>query len=84
MLFMEKDHAANPPSTWLVVKAAPRLWNLTTKDGGVIESRTTKKDAESLTQSGWLVSLYEKEGRWFAGESIPGWKPYVRPSEANR
>jgi hypothetical protein len=24
------------------------------------------------------VDLYEKEGRWFRGEPVSGWKPYQR------
>jgi hypothetical protein len=71
-----EEHAANPPSSWQVVKAGPRLWHLTTRDGGVLKSEQTKTAAEAERESGFYVNLYEKERRWYAGEPVPGWKPY--------
>lgn len=75
-------HAANPPSTWRVVKAGPRLWNLVDQNDDVISSHRTKREAEEDKVSGPAVSLYEKEGRWYRGETVVGWKPYV-PKPAN-
>ena len=69
-------HAANPPSTWAVTKVREKLWHLTTKDGAVIVSATTKKDAEAMKTGGFHALLYANETRWYAGETIPGWKPY--------
>lgn len=80
MLFPAEAHADNPPESWQVVKAADRIWHLTTKDGGVLDSVKTKREAEALKVSGPYVSLYEKEGKWFAGEPVPGWKPYKKAS----
>lgn len=72
-----KEHNDNPPSTWIVAKAADRCWQLRDANGGVLERRPTKKAAEELKITGHLVDLYNKEGRWFAGEQVDNWKPYV-------
>lgn len=75
-------HAANPPETWEVSKAAERLWYLAPADAaGVLDSFTTKTAAEAAKVSGWLVDLYEKEGRWYAGETVAGWRPYAEVAE---
>ncbi len=79
-LFREEEHAENPPTTWQVVKRAPRIWNLTTKDGRALSTFPRKKDAEMAKTIGWWVDLYEKERRWYAGEQIAGWKPNPRRS----
>jgi len=73
-----EEHAANPPSSWKVVKAGPRLWHLTTKAGSVLTSMGTQRAAESGREEGFFANLYEKEGRWFRGEPVSGWKPYQR------
>lgn len=78
MFTTPEDHAANPPESWEVVKAAPRVWRLLIA-GDVAQTFTTRREAEEATQSGRLVETYRKEGRWFAGEQIPGWKPYRPP-----
>lgn len=70
-------HAANPPESWRVVKVAPRRWDLQAADGDVIDSFTTKRDAEEHKTGGRWAQLYADEGRWFAGESVRGWKPYT-------
>lgn len=69
--------ASNPPETWEVVKVAERLWRLTTADGAVLDSFTRKSDAEAAKTEGWLLNLYLDEARWYAGESVRGWKPYA-------
>jgi hypothetical protein len=74
-LFRAEDHAANPPSTWLVVKAAPKCWRLTTKTGGVLGTYPTKGAAEKDRVSGFYVNLYEDERRWYAGQNARGWGP---------
>lgn len=72
-----EEHAANPPSTWVVKKAAPRLWHLCTKEGIVLSyGHATKKEADSLMTSGFYVNLYNDETRWYAGESVRNWIPY--------
>jgi hypothetical protein len=69
-------HAANSPSTWTVTKAADRVWNVSTADGVVLDSTTTKKAAEALKTSGHLVRMYEQEGAWYAGKTPAGWKTW--------
>lgn len=77
MLFAQKDHADNAPETWKVVHIkAGRRYELQTKDGVALVSHPTKKACEADKVAGFFVNLYEKEGKWFAGERIAGWKPY--------
>lgn len=73
-LFMKEDHAANPPETWQVRKVAERRWELFVPIYG-LETFPTKKAAEAAKVSGFLVNLYEKERRYYAGQDVPGWKP---------
>lgn len=75
-----QEHAANPPSTWQVVKVATGSWSLRTRDGAELDRQSTKKAAEALKVTGFYVTLYDKEGRWYKGEAIPNWRPYV-PAE---
>jgi hypothetical protein len=72
-----EEHDADPPEGWTVRKAGERLWQLCDKDGGVLQSTKTKKEAEALKTSGFFFNLYHDEGRWFRGEAIHGWKPYA-------
>jgi len=74
-LFKAAEHADNPPSTWRVVKSGAR-WALVTRGGGVLGTFGRKRDAVEGLTCGPLVNLYEKESRWYAGESVPGWKAY--------
>jgi hypothetical protein len=74
-----KDHNEDPPQGWTVKKATDKRWQLQSKTGGVIDTFTTKKDAEAAKTSGFAFNLYEKEGHWFKGETVPGWKPYEGP-----
>jgi hypothetical protein len=78
-----EKHAANPPATWQVVKVVERRWDLKA-DGGVIDSFTTKREAEEHKTTGRWVRLYEDEGRWYAGESVRGWRPYKPPVTASK
>lgn len=74
-----EEHAANPPSTWKVVKArTTRLWHVQTANGATIESATTKREAEERTRTGSYVKLYDDTTRWYAGESVRGWKPWTQ------
>lgn len=78
MLFSGPEaHAANPPDSWVVVKVVDRCWHLRTKDGGVLETRTTRRAAEECRTSGFVAELYEKERRWFAGENVHPWRPWA-------
>ena len=72
------EHAANPPSTWRVVKHGNK-WALRTASGDTIGYYETKKAAEEDKRSGPYVRLYNDETRWYAGEPVPGWKPYGSP-----
>jgi hypothetical protein len=80
MLFSPTEHAANPPSTWQVVKVGPRQWRVYPRqyslDDGAIEYCKTKREAEAVKLRGRAVDLYEKEGRWYAGLPVAGWKPF--------
>ncbi len=71
-----EEHAANPPDSWVVVKVGSRLWRLTDSSGTVFETTTTRRAAEALRSSGFYFNLWHDERRWYAGESIRGWKPY--------
>lgn len=71
-----EEHAANPPSTWQVVKQGDRRWSLQTQGGDELQAFTTKEMAERHKSSGFYFDLYERESRWYAGGGIPGWKPY--------
>ena len=70
-------HEADPPSAWVVVKVADRCWHLDSSLGGTFGYYTRKRDAEADKVSGFYVSLYETEGRWFAGQTPPGYRPYA-------
>lgn len=77
MLFHPTVHADNPPETWVVVKVADRCWHLRTKDDVTLQyACKTKREAEALKTSGFYVNLYEKERRWYAGETVDAWKPF--------
>jgi hypothetical protein len=59
-----EEHAANPPSTWQVVKAGDRVWQLRSKEGVVFETFKTRKAAVEAKTDSWLTRQYEKDGRW--------------------
>lgn len=72
------EHAANPPETWTVTKVGDRAWSLRTAAGTELDRYTTKRKAEyDRTPDGYYGRAYAKEGRWYAGETQPGWKPYA-------
>lgn len=72
-----KEHDADPPQGWIVRKAGKALWHLLSRDGGVLDRFTTKKDAEAAKTAGRIFNLYQKEGRWFKGDTPAGWRPYA-------
>ncbi len=76
------EHEANPPESW-VVKKHGRKWALCSKDGHVMDTESTKAKAEALKTTGFLATLYAKEGRWLRGESVDGWRPYL-PTNASK
>ncbi len=71
------EHAANPPATWEVHRAGPKLWRLTTASGTVLDVFTTRRGAEGEREDGHLVSQYNAEGRWYAGEPVRGWRSWA-------
>jgi hypothetical protein len=71
-----EEHNADPPSKWTVHKSG-RRWRLLSSTGGVINTYGTKRDAEKAKTVGPYFDLYQKEGQWFRGEPVPGWKPYT-------
>lgn len=71
-------HAAHPPETWVVEKVSDRNWAVKAwPDGPVMDTASTRKGAEAFKAEGWLVRLYEKEHRWYRGETVDGWVPYA-------
>lgn len=83
-LFRCEDHADNGPETWRVEtvrdasgRRVPSLFHLTTAGGDVLDTFTTRREAEAAKESGHLVTLYHRERRWYAGEEIPGWRPWA-------
>ena len=72
-----EEHQADPPAGWTVRKAGARSWQLMSSGGGVLDTFTTRTEALAARESGWLVSLYQKEGRWFAGLPVANWRPYA-------
>lgn len=72
------DHAANPPESWEVVKIYERTWEL--RPAGAtypLQTFGTRYEAEAAREVGWLVDIYEKERRWYAGEPVAQWRPYA-------
>ena len=76
MLFGKDKHEQNHPKTWKVERRG-RRFHVVTLDGYSLDSFDTKRDALRASQSGFLVDLYDKETRWFAGENITGWRSYA-------
>lgn len=72
-----EQHDADPPSRWTVHKVTDRRWQLRSSTGGVLDTFDTKAKAQAAKVSGRLFDLYQREGRWFAGETQPGWKSYA-------
>lgn len=75
-----ESHAADPPEGWTVRKHG-RRWSLLSGDGHTLDSFKTKREAILAKQMGRLVDLYRAEGRWFKGESVGCWRPYLPPAE---
>jgi hypothetical protein len=71
-----QEHDADPPSNWTVRKAG-RRWQLISGRGGVLDTFDTKTQAEAAKAYGFMFDLYQKEGRWFRGEPVSGWRPYA-------
>lgn len=78
-----EEHAANGPDTWRVEKVRDGLWAILTAHGDPqlagdrLETYPTRKSAMVGLEDGWAAGLWEKERRWYAGESIPGWKTWA-------
>lgn len=71
-----REHAANGPATWTVVKAG-RRFAVRTAHGVTLDTCERKRDAVELCQGGHLVTLYGKESRWYRGERVDNWQAYV-------
>lgn len=78
-----EEHAANPPSTWVVTKVG-RRWALQDARGATLQTYDTKAGATLATKEGFWPRLYAQEGDWFAGRPVPGWKPYRQESVGAR
>lgn len=78
-----EQHAANGPDTWRVEKVRDGLWAIVTATGDAqlggdrLDTFSTRKSAVEGLETGWAAQLWEKERRWYAGESIPGWKSWA-------
>lgn len=79
-----EEHAANPPETWRIVKYG-RGFAIVTKDttdemvqrGGIstLDHFERKRDAVAALSGetrSWALTQYERDGRWYAGETPPG------------
>lgn len=75
-----EEHDTNPPTSWRVRKIADRRWQLEQADGTPLDRFGTRQAAEEARTAGFLAKLYAKEGRWFAGESVDGWRPFAAVS----
>lgn len=71
-----QEHAANPPSSWVVVRQG-RRYALQTASGVTLDTFERAGHASDARTSGHLVTLYDKERRWYAGENVAGWRPYA-------
>lgn len=73
-----EEHAANPPSTW-EVRQWGRKWVLVCTKWPIttLATFTTMREAKQAKITGFLADLYAKESRWYAGESVDNWKPYI-------
>lgn len=84
-----EEHAANPPETWQVVKVG-RGFAIVTKDvtdadlerGGIsyLEHFERKRDAVAALNGetrSWALTQYEKDARWYAGETLPGQRSWA-------
>lgn len=78
-----EQHAANPPESWRVEKAG-RVWIVLDAEDTVLCACPTRHEAEDAKVTGFWADLYEKERRWFAGEMVAGWKPYVTTTMKER
>lgn len=75
-LFMgPEEHAANPPSTWNVVKVGSR-WALRTTPDQTFETYRSRKAAEADKVEGHWTCAYAEDGRWYAGDTPAGWKSW--------
>lgn len=83
MMFTKEDHPKYPPESWQVRKHG-RKWGLYLTPDAEYPSQTfaTKREAEEAKTKGFYVTLYAKEGRWYAGEHIQGWKPFSESWQA--
>lgn len=74
-------HDANPPHTWEVTRTADRVWNVhpAGHPATVIVSCSTRAAAVEATRTGFYVELWERESRWYRGDTPAGWRPY-RPA----
>jgi hypothetical protein len=82
-VFDQAQHIENPPETWRVERIPEtRRWALVTDDGDAalagdrIDTFETMREAQEARESGFMAELWRKESRWYAGESINGWRDY--------
>ena len=83
-----EQHAANPPESWRVVREkdqnGSRVWwhlYIDQETDHPLQSYSVKREAIAALTSGFYFDLYQKEGRWFAGEKIGSWKSYAETLE---
>ena len=71
-----EEHAANPPQTWVITKTCDRLWALKTASGDTIDAYRTKRQAVAARAGLWQT-FYDREGRWYAGETPTGHRSWA-------
>jgi hypothetical protein len=70
-------HDRNTPDTWRAVKVGERSWSLVDGEGHTLDQGfRTRAAAEEAITSGTTRNLYEQEGRWYAGDTPAGWRPW--------
>jgi hypothetical protein len=78
MFGTKKEHEANPPETWQVVKVGDRWKVSPAGEDYALDTYRTKKEAVANTvEDGYWYEQYQKYTRWYAGEPQAGWKQYV-------
>lgn len=76
-----EEHAANPPESWQIVRVPSgtraRFALKISEHQPHPETFATRGDAENERTKGHTRRLYDDETRWYAGESVRGWRPWA-------
>ena len=72
-----EEHAANPPSSWKVVRVARGNWDLRTVGDVTLDHFKTERAAVAAKRDSWLARLWAQEGAWYEGETPSGYRPWA-------